>query len=68
MSAERYKLNSDKSVAVATDYYWNDDMKQCPRGVRVQLLGAGGVAQYGHYDGKNTFWTSWAPLPKRKPK
>lgn len=61
----KFKLNGDKSVAVATDYYWND-MDTCPRGVRVQLLGAGGVAQYGIYDGKTKFWTHWAPLPKRK--
>lgn len=60
-----HKLNSDKSVAVATDYYWQP-IGVCPRGVKVQLLGEGGVATYGIYHG-DKFFTHWAPLPK-KPK
>lgn len=59
------KLNADKTVAVATDYFWDEDMRGCPRGVKVQLLGAGGVATYGHFDGRDGFWIAWAPLPKR---
>lgn len=62
-----YHLNSNKSVAVADDYYWNENMKDCPRGTKVQLLGAGGVAAYGLYFG-DAFWESWAPLPKRRGK
>lgn len=58
-----HKLNSDKTVAVATNYRWNPDMSQCPRGVKVQLLGKGGVAVYGTYDGRNPFWVKWAPVP-----
>lgn len=62
-----HTLNTDRTVAVATDVYWNPDMSACPRGVKVQLLGAGGVATYGEYHGPaDTFWTDWAPLPKRR--
>lgn len=62
-----YHLNSNKSVAVADDYYWNEDMRTCPRGAKVLLLGEGGVASIGLYFG-DRFWLSWAPLPKRRGK
>lgn len=61
-----FKLNSDHTVAVATDVFWNEDMKTCPRGCKVQLLGRGGVASYGVYTG-DPFWIKWAPLPRNKP-
>lgn len=60
-------LNRDKTVAVANDYYWNEDMAECPRGVKVQLLGKSGVAVYGQWNGADDFWVAWAPLPKRRP-
>ena len=60
-----FKLNGDRTTAVATDYFWNEDMQACPRGVKVQLLGLGGVAVYGTYSGSD-FWTAWAPCPKRR--
>ena len=60
-----HKINTDKTVAVSTTQYW-EDMTSCPRGVKVQLLGAGGVAVYGLWDGKNPFFTHWAPLPKKR--
>lgn len=60
-----YKMSSDGSVAVDPDYYWQT-MNTCPRGAKVQLIGKGGVAVYGTYDGKNEFWEGWAPIPKRK--
>lgn len=63
-----HKVNAEGSVAVATNYFWNEDMSECPRGVKVQLLGKGGVANYGRYDGKDTFWTHWAPVPKKRKK
>ena len=59
-------LNSDGTVAVDPDYFWRP-MHTCLRGVKVQLLGDGGVAIYGTYDGKDLFWQGWAPLPKRRP-
>lgn len=61
---ETYRLNRDKSVAVATDYYTNPDMSQCPRGVKLILIGKGGVGTIAIYDG-DPFWIEWAPMPKR---
>lgn len=55
---------SNNEVAVDPDYYWRA-MKTCPRGVKVQLMNHGGVAIYGHYDGKDPDWLGWAPLPKK---
>ena len=60
-----HKLNADQTVAVATDVFWNEDMGQAPRGVKLQLLGAGGVAYYDTYNG-GPFWIGWCPLPKRR--
>lgn len=57
------KLDKSGTVAVDTNYYWRS-MDTCPRGVKVQLLGGGGVAMYGQYNGKDTFYKAWAPLPK----
>lgn len=56
------KVTTDKTAAVDQDYYWKP-IADCPRGVKVQLLGSGGVATYGVYHG-DTFFTHWAPLPK----
>ena len=56
------KLNRDATVAVDTNYHWQP-MSTCPRGVKVQLLGGGGVATYGQYNGGHTWWRMWAPLP-----
>lgn len=60
-----YKLNSDNSVAVAQDYFWKAIDCDTPVNVKIQLLGLSGVAVYGTYDGKDKFFTHWAPLPKR---
>jgi hypothetical protein len=60
-----HTLNSDKSVAVAVDYYWLPIDNDTPHGAKLQLLGKGGVAIYGTYDGKATFFTHWAPLPRK---
>jgi len=57
-----YKINKDSAVAVDLDYYWRP-IQTCPRGVKVQLLGTGGVAIYGNYHG-DKFFTHWAPLPR----
>jgi hypothetical protein len=62
-----YKVNKQHGVAVATDYYWLPINEFTPRGVKVQLLGQGGVAVYGAWDGRSSFWTHWAPLPKKQP-
>ena len=57
------QLNSDGTVAVDPEYFWRP-LATCPRSVKVQLLGEGGVAVYGMYDGQDSFWKFWAPLPK----
>lgn len=63
-----HKLNGDRTVAVSTDVFIDPDMTKCPRGVKVQLEGAGGCLLYGTYDGKDPFYVGWAPLPRRRPK
>lgn len=63
MTAE---LNRDRTVAIDREYYWRG-METCPRGVKVQLLGRGGVAVYGQYSGKDDWWMAWAPLPTLHP-
>lgn len=50
-------------VAVDTQYYWQP-METCPLHVKVQLLGKGGVAVYGRWNGRERFWIGWAPMPK----
>lgn len=57
-------LNSDKTVAVSDKDEWHH-LDTCPRGVKVLLLGQGGVACIGRYDGKDTFWLGWFPIPKK---
>ena len=57
-----YALNGAKTVAVATDVFWNP-IDTAPRGVKIQLLGKGNVATYGTYYG-DKFWEFWCPLPK----
>ncbi len=57
-----HTLNKDNTVAVSIDTYWLH-INSAPRGVKVQLLGKGGVATYGTYYG-DSFWTHWRPLPK----
>lgn len=56
-------ITSDKVAAVDQEYFWQP-MSTCPTGVKVQLLGAHGVAVYGAYNGKEKYWIGWAPLPK----
>lgn len=61
------EIKIDKSGAAAVDpnYFWQP-IATCPRGVKVQLIGNSGVAVYGNYNGKDAFYTHWAPLPKFK--
>jgi len=65
MTTEGFSYNHSHDVAVSNDVYWNESMIDCPRGVKVQLLGAGGIAMYGNYDGKDKFYVAWSPVPKR---
>ena len=65
-TAPTHTLNAAKTVAVATDVYWMPIDKDTPRSVKLQLLSIGGVAQYGSLNGDMSFYTHWAPLPKRR--
>lgn len=60
------RIDSTGAAAVDPGNTWRP-MDTCPLGVKVQLLGMGGVASYGSWNGKETFWTGWCPLPA-KPK
>lgn len=61
----RWRLTNDGKAAVDLDYYWQD-MEKCPTNTKVQLLTRGGIAIYGSWDGKDSFYTHWAPCPKLK--
>ena len=61
-----HTLNSTKTVAVATDVYWMPIDKDTPRSAKLQLLSIGGVAQYGTLSGDVSFYTHWAPLPRKR--
>lgn len=50
-------------VAVDHAYFWQP-MNTCPHNAKVQLLGQGGVAVYGKWNGKDEFWVGWCPMPK----
>jgi len=59
-----HRISSDGAAAVDTSYFWRP-MATCPSGVKVQLLGEGGVAVYGERRAADgDFWRGWAPLPK----
>jgi len=60
-----HTLNNDKTVAVSPDQYWLKIDSDTPRGVKILLLGIGGVASIGQWDGKNKFWRGWQALPKK---
>lgn len=57
------QIDSTGAAAVDRNYFWQP-IDTCPLGVKVQLLGKGGVAMYGQYSNKEKFYTHWAPLPK----
>jgi hypothetical protein len=58
------KLNRDQTVAVDPTYFWKPIGLETPRGVKLQLLGQGGVAVYGTLGSRTDgFWTHYAPLP-----
>jgi hypothetical protein len=59
------KPNTDNTVAVSTTVYWLPIDANTPRGQKLQLLGKGGVAVYGIYNG-DAFWTHWQALPRRR--
>ena len=58
-----HHINNAGTAVVSNVYYWQP-MSTCPLGVKVLLLGQGGVASIGNYNGKERFWKGWSPLPK----
>ena len=64
--APGHTINTAGTAAVSTTQYWEPIDDDTPRGVKIQLLGQGGVAVYGLWDGRNKFFTDWAPMPKRR--
>lgn len=40
-------------------------MTGCPVGVKVILLGPGDVATISQWDGRDTQWQGWYPLPRK---
>jgi len=67
---QKFRLDSTKAAVVSTDYYWIPIDASTPTGVKILLLGRGGVAslgQYFHRPNETQFWDFWAPLPKKKP-
>ncbi len=66
----KFRLDSTKAAVVSNDYYWIPIDHTTPTGVKILLLGRGGVAslgQYFHRPNETQFWDFWAPLPKKKP-
>lgn len=57
------KVNQSEGIAVDPEYYYRP-MDTCPTGVKVLLLTTHEIAVIGHYNGKDTRWKGWAPLPK----
>lgn len=66
VSPPRWRKTTDGEAAVDLDYYWQP-IETCPHQTKVQLLTIGGIAIYGKWNGKDDFYTHWAPLPKRRP-
>lgn len=64
--ADVTRVTTDSTGAAAVANYRWQPMATCPRGVKVQLKGRGGVATYGQFSA-DKFWTGWAPLPKGGP-
>lgn len=65
----KFRLDSTKAAIVADDYYWIPIDASTPNGVKILLLGRGGVAslgQYVHRPGETQFWTHFAPLPRKR--
>ena len=66
ISGNDLQLDGSGAAAVDHEYFWRP-MATCPRGLKVQLLGKGGVAIYSHWNGRDKFFTHWAPLPTKPP-
>jgi hypothetical protein len=65
----KFKLDSTRTAMVSHEYYWIPVDPSTPTGVKILMLGRGGVAslgQYRHRPNETQFWTHWAPLPRKR--
>lgn len=67
-----FKINADRTAAVALDIFWRPIGPDTPRGVGMWLINEpSGVSIKGQYDPKDPFPTHWLPnpkFPKKEPK
>jgi hypothetical protein len=62
-----HKITADGAAAVAPDCHWIPIGPDTPRGASMWLINRrSGVAQKGHYDPNDKFFTHWFPLPTFK--
>ena len=61
------QIDSTGAAAVDHNYFWQPIDENTPRNAKLQLIGSSGVAMYGILsNGRERFFTHWAPLPKMK--
>ena len=58
-----YRINTDKSAAVSTDYFYQP-IETAPRGVKIIGLSATNVARIDKIGKDSGDLIAWAPLPK----
>lgn len=59
-----YHMDSSSGDVAVADALYYSPMSTCPRGVAVLLLGAHGVATLAQWDGRDSQWRGWFPLPR----
>ena len=59
-------MTSNKAAITDPNLVWRS-MDTCPTGPKVLLLNKAGIAQTGWYDGKQSWYVGWYPLPKIPP-
>jgi len=58
------ELNSDRTALINRSHKWIKIDENTPRGAKLQLINKpSGVAQYGKYDPKDTFFTHYYSTP-----
>ena len=58
-----YRINSDNSAAVSTDYFYQP-IETAPKGVKIIGLSITNVARVDKIGSKSHDLIAWAPLPK----
>lgn len=62
---ESIRYSSDRAAIVDDSVFWREIATDPPaEGAKLQLINrSAGVAQYGTYSRKDTWWTHWCALP-----